>query len=104
MDESLGHAALGTGVLRGRRQDLGNELDHGLHQTPVNTQTCCQVVELRQYTLYPGRRDALIDLCDREFVESQEATGIVVIGQFRDMDNPDRFIWLRGFADMPARA
>jgi hypothetical protein len=46
----------------------------------------------------------LIDLFDREFVESQEATGIVVIGQFRDMDNPDRFIWLRGFADMPARA
>jgi hypothetical protein len=61
-------------------------------------------VELRQYTLYPGRRDALIDLFDREFVESQEGTGIVVIGQFRDMDNPDRFVWLRGFADMPTRA
>lgn len=70
----------------------------------MNIQTCCPVVELRQYTLYPGRRDALIDLFDREFVEGQEATGIVVIGQFRDMDNPDRFVWLRGFADMPARA
>lgn len=27
-----------------------------------------------------------------------------IIGQFRDLDAPDRFVWLRGFADMPARA
>jgi hypothetical protein len=46
----------------------------------------------------------LIDLFDREFVESQEATGMVVIGQFRDMDRPDRFVWLRGFRDMTERA
>ncbi|MGM9484996.1 NIPSNAP family protein [Roseateles sp. NT4] len=63
----------------------------------------CQVVELRQYTLHPGKRDTLIELFDREFVESQEALGIRVIGQFRDLDGPDRFVWLRGFADMAAR-
>jgi quinol monooxygenase YgiN len=63
-----------------------------------------QIVELRQYTLHPHRRDALIDLFDREFVESQEAEGISVMGQFRDLDNPDRFVWLRGFADMASRA
>src|SRR6266850_1384779 len=66
--------------------------------------TCCPIVELRQYTLHPGKRDALIDLFDREFVESQEALGIKVIGQFRDLGNPDRFVWLRGFHDMPSRA
>ena len=37
-------------------------------------------------------------------IESQEATGIKVIGTFRDLNNPDRFVWLRGFSDMPARA
>lgn len=26
-----------------------------------------------------------------------------VIGQFRDLDDPDRFVWLRGFADMEVR-
>ena len=67
-------------------------------------QTCCPVVELRQYTLHPGQRDVLIDLFDREFVESQEALGMKVIGQFRDLDNPNRFVWLRGFRDMPSRA
>lgn len=52
------------------------------------------VVELRRYTLHPGRRDVLIDLFDRELVESQEAVGMAVLGQFRDLDDPDRFVWL----------
>src|SRR4029453_799553 len=66
--------------------------------------TCCPVVELRQYTLHPGQRDVLIDLFDREFVETQEAEGMRVLGQFRDLDNPNRFVWLRGFSDMPGPA
>ena len=65
---------------------------------------CCPIVELRQYTLHPGKRDTLIELFDREFITSQEAVGITVIGQFRDLDNPNRFVWLRGFPDMPSRA
>ena len=63
-----------------------------------------QIVELRQYTLHPQRRDALIDLFEREFVETQEAEGMSVMGQFRDLIDPDRFVWLRGFADMASRA
>lgn len=62
------------------------------------------VVELRQYTLHPGARDTLIDLFDRELVETQEAVGMRVIGQFRDLDDLDRFVWLRGFRDMHRRA
>jgi len=62
------------------------------------------VVELRQYTLHPGQRDVLISLFDGELVETQEAVGMTVLGQFRDLDDPDRFVWLRGFNDMPRRA
>jgi hypothetical protein len=62
------------------------------------------VIELRQYTLHPGKRDVLIDIFDRNFVEGQEAEGMRIIGQFRDLDNPDHFVWLRSFSDMPARA
>jgi NIPSNAP len=61
------------------------------------------VLELRQYTLHPGQRDVLIELFEREFIESQEALGMEVIGTFRDLDRPDRFVWLRGFPDMAAR-
>jgi hypothetical protein len=67
-------------------------------------QTCCPIVELRQYALHPGKRDILIELFDREFVESQELLGMYVIGQFRDLDDPNRFVWLRGFRNMSERA
>jgi hypothetical protein len=67
-------------------------------------QTCCPIVELRQYTLHPGKRDVLIDLFDREFIEPQEALGMKIIGQFRDLDDHNRFVWLRGFPDMASRA
>jgi quinol monooxygenase YgiN len=62
------------------------------------------IVELRQYTLHPGRRDELIELFDREFVETQEDAGMAVLAQFRDLRDPDRFVWLRGFTDMASRA
>jgi len=61
------------------------------------------IVELRRYTLRERRRDELIDLFDREFVETQEELGMAVLGQFRDLDRPDRFVWLRGFTDMQTR-
>lgn len=61
------------------------------------------IFELRQYTLHPGRRDDLIELFEREFVEPQEAVGIRVVGTFRDLGDPDRFVWIRGFADMTTR-
>jgi NIPSNAP len=64
----------------------------------------CPIVELRQYTLHPGKRNILIELFEREFIETQEVVGMTLIGQFRDLDDPDRFVWLRGFADMPSRA
>eukprot|EP01036_Dinobryon_divergens_P006801 gene6801-9042_t len=69
--------------------------------TPSPTE--CAIVELRQYTLHPGRRDTLIELFDREFVETQEATGMHVLGQFRDLDDEQRFVWLRGFDSMESR-
>jgi hypothetical protein len=76
---------------------------HSEETSSQQEQTCCPVVELRQYTLRPGKRDFLIDLFDREFIESQEILGMYVIGQFRDLDNPNRFVWLRGFRNMSER-
>lgn len=62
------------------------------------------VIELRQYTLRPGKRDVLIGLFDRYFVDGQEQQGIRVVGQFRDLGDEDRFVWIHSFADMQARA
>jgi hypothetical protein len=52
------------------------------------------VFELRRYRLRKGARESLIDLFDRDFVETQEA---------EDLDDPDAFVWVRSFANMEAR-
>ena len=62
------------------------------------------VIELRQYKIVRGQRDAMIALFEREFVDSQEALGMRLIGQFRDRDDPGRFTWIREFPGMAARA
>lgn len=62
-----------------------------------------QVYELRNYLLHPGQRDVLIELFEREFIEPQEALGMCVAGTFRDLDEADRFVWIRGFADFESR-
>ncbi|MEQ0564765.1 NIPSNAP family protein [Amycolatopsis sp. NEAU-NG30] len=61
------------------------------------------VLELRRYTLHPGRRDELIELFEREFVEPQEAAGAHLFGLFRSRAAPDHFVWLRGFRSMESR-
>ena len=72
--------------------------------TAMKGGTCCNVIELRQYTLHAGRREPFIELFDGTFADPLDATGMTVIGQFRDLDRPDRFVWMRGFQDMPSRA
>jgi NIPSNAP len=71
---------------------------------PSLEQRCSSLVEFRQYTLHPGTRDVLIDLFDSELVKPQEDVGMNVIGQFRDIDDANRFVWFRGFRDMSQRA
>ena len=62
-----------------------------------------EVVELRQYTLVPGSRSTLIELFERELIEPQEAAGMVIGGPFIDLEDPNNFVWLRGFTSMDAR-
>jgi hypothetical protein len=93
-------AAAGSALYRNQLIDAGM----GMDAATGGGAGCCPVVELRQYTLHPRRFDRFVALFEREFIESQEADGMTVIGQFRDLDDPDRFVWLRGFPGMVARA
>jgi hypothetical protein len=62
-----------------------------------------QVVEFRNYIMQPGQRDVLISLFEKEFIDPQEALGAHVLGTFRNLNNRDRYVWLRGFADFETR-
>ncbi|MDP9365472.1 MAG: NIPSNAP family protein [Chloroflexota bacterium] len=70
----------------------------------VGEGSCCPVVELRQYRLRPRARDTLVEIFERAALDGQEAVGMEVVGQFRDLDDPDRFVFVRGFPGMAERA
>jgi hypothetical protein len=61
------------------------------------------IVELRNYRLAPSRREEFIEHFERHLLHTQEAAGMSVLGQFTVSGAPDRFVWLRTFADMSSR-
>lgn len=86
---ALSIAAVGAGALVSTKVN-GAEESHS-------------ILELRQYKIVAGMRDKMIDLFERNFVESQEAVGARILGTFRDVNDPSRFTWLRSFSNMAAR-
>jgi hypothetical protein len=62
-----------------------------------------RVIELRQYTLRGGQRDTLISMFEKSLLEPQNALGAHIVGTFRDLDDADRFVWIREFRDLSAR-
>ena len=61
------------------------------------------VIEIRNYLLQPHMREHFIDYFEANFITTQEAVNMHVIGQFRLIGEPDHFVWLRGYSDMQTR-
>jgi hypothetical protein len=62
-----------------------------------------RVLELRNYLLRKGATADFIRYFEEHFLDSQRAVGMYPLGQFAVVGEPDRFAWIRGFMDMPAR-
>ncbi|MFJ6951180.1 NIPSNAP family protein [Micromonospora aurantiaca (nom. illeg.)] len=58
---------------------------------------------MRRYALRPGHFDDLQRVFQPWFIAGQEHAGMRLGGQFRDRNDPDRFVWFRGFASMDQR-
>ncbi len=61
------------------------------------------VLEIRNYLLQPHMREHFIDYFEANFITTQEAVNMHVLGQFRLIDEPDHFVWMRGYSDMQTR-
>ncbi len=61
------------------------------------------VLELRNYLLKPSTTARFIRYFKDYFVDSQNALGAHVIGEFEVENNANRFFWIRGFSDMSVR-
>ncbi|HEV7893854.1 MAG TPA: NIPSNAP family protein [Pyrinomonadaceae bacterium] len=62
------------------------------------------VLELRNYVTRPGQREKFISYFETNFIDSQNAIGGYILGQFRVKDADDNFFWIRGFNDMSSRS
>jgi hypothetical protein len=61
------------------------------------------LIELRQYVIAPGGCERMVELFDTYFATAQDELGLPILGYFRVVGDPDRLVWLRGFADMRTR-
>ncbi len=62
------------------------------------------ILEIRNYLLQPNLREHFIDYFEANFITTQQAVNMHVLGQFRLIGAPDHFVWLRGYSDMQSRA
>jgi hypothetical protein len=61
------------------------------------------IVEVRNYRVTPGRRADFIRFFEDQAVPALRAHGISVLGPMLDLENPNRFLWLRGFPSLAER-
>jgi quinol monooxygenase YgiN len=61
------------------------------------------VFELRSYQTQPGRRDDLIAMFEASFLDAYEAGGARIVATFTDVDDPNRWVWIRAFRDAASR-
>jgi hypothetical protein len=61
------------------------------------------IVEVRIYRIKPGQRDVFIDFFQARAVPALRAHGMKVLGPLLDLENPNKFVWLRIFPSLEER-
>ena len=61
------------------------------------------IVEVRSYRIKPGCRAEFIEFFETRAVPALRAHGMKVIGPLLDVENPNKFVWLRGFPSLEER-
>jgi hypothetical protein len=61
------------------------------------------IVEVRTYTIVSGLRQQFLDLFETRTRPLQRSLGIKVLGPWLDIENSDRFVWLRAFPSWEER-
>jgi NIPSNAP protein len=61
------------------------------------------IVEVRTYKIKPGCRDEFIKFFETRGAPAQRSLGMRILGPLLDLENPDTFVWLRGFSSLDER-
>jgi len=61
------------------------------------------IVEVRSYRIKPGHRAQFIDLFETRAIPALRSHGMKVMGPLLDLENPNKFVWLRSFPSLAER-
>lgn len=61
------------------------------------------IVEVRSYRIKPGRRADFIHFFETRAVPALNSHGMKILGPLLDLENPDKFVWLRSFPSLDER-
>jgi NIPSNAP len=61
------------------------------------------IVEVRSYRIKPGKREEFIEFFLKRSVPALREHGMKVQGPFLDIENPNKFVWLRSFPSLEER-
>jgi hypothetical protein len=58
------------------------------------------IVEVRSYRITPGKRDEFVQIFKQRSIRALQDHGMKIVGPLIDLENPNKFIFLRGFPSM----
>lgn len=61
------------------------------------------IVEVRSYRIKPGHRDEFIQLFESRAVPALRQYGMQIVGPLLDVENPNKFVFLRSFPSLEER-
>jgi heme-degrading monooxygenase HmoA len=61
------------------------------------------IVEVRSYRIKPGRREEFIQFFETRAVPAQRSHGMKILGPLLDVENPNKFVFLRSFPSLEER-
>jgi NIPSNAP len=61
------------------------------------------IVEVRSYRIKPGKRAEFIALFEKRAIPALRSYGMQIIGPLLDVENPNKFVFLRSFPSLEAR-
>lgn len=61
------------------------------------------IVEVRSYRIKPGHRAEFIELFEKRAIPALRSYGMQVLGPLLDVENPNKFVWLRSFPSLEER-
>lgn len=61
------------------------------------------IVEVRSYRIKPGHREEFVELFKTRAIPALRSHGMKILGPLLDVENPNKFVWLRSFPSLEER-